>query len=52
MLFRSDELEAAVEVNLTRADRLRQSILSQAYSGRLLLAQRNEEQPTTGSLSR
>ena len=47
-----DELEAAVEVNLTRADRLRQSILSQAYSGRLLLAQRNEEQPTTGSLSR
>ena len=31
-----DELEAAVEVNLTRADRLRQSILSQAFSGRLL----------------
>ena len=47
-----DELEAAVEVNLTRADRLRQSILSQTFSGRLLLGQRNEEQPTTGSLSR
>ncbi len=30
------ELEAAVEANLTRADRLRQSILSQAFSGRLL----------------
>jgi type I restriction enzyme S subunit len=31
-----EELEAAVESNLTRADRLRQSILSQAFSGRLL----------------
>lgn len=31
-----DELEAAVEANLTRADRLRQSILSQAFNGRLL----------------
>ena len=31
-----EELEAAVEANLTRADRLRQSILSQAFSGRLL----------------
>ena len=30
-----EELEAAVESNLTRADRLRQSILSQAFSGRL-----------------
>lgn len=30
-----DELEATVETNLTRADRLRQSILSQAFSGRL-----------------
>jgi|CXWL01.1.fsa_nt_gi type I restriction enzyme S subunit len=30
-----EELEAAVEANLTRADRLRQSILSQAFSGRL-----------------
>ena len=32
-----DELEAAVEGNLIRADRLRQSILSQAFSGRLLM---------------
>jgi type I restriction enzyme S subunit len=31
-----EELETAVEANLTRADRLRQSILSQAFSGRLL----------------
>jgi type I restriction enzyme, S subunit len=30
------KLEAAVEANLTRADRLRQAILSQAFSGRLL----------------
>ena len=32
-----EELEAAVEANLIRADRLRQSILSQAFSGRLLM---------------
>ena len=31
-----DELESAVQANLTRADRLRQSILGQAFSGRLL----------------
>lgn len=31
-----EELEAAVEANLNRADRLRQSILSQAFSGQLL----------------
>ena len=31
-----DELEAAVEANLTRANRLRQSILQQAFSGNLL----------------
>ena len=31
-----DELEAAVEANLTRADRLRQAVLSQAFSGRLV----------------
>jgi len=30
-----EELEAAVEVNLTRAARLRQSVLQQAFSGRL-----------------
>jgi type I restriction enzyme S subunit len=33
-----EELEYAVEANLTRADRLRQSILQQAFSGRLLSA--------------
>jgi type I restriction enzyme, S subunit len=31
-----DELEAAVEANLTRADRLRQTILARAFSGRLV----------------
>ena len=31
-----DKLEAAVEANLTRADRLRQSILGQAFSRKLL----------------
>ncbi|MGE3978388.1 MAG: restriction endonuclease subunit S [Nitrospira sp.] len=31
-----DELEATVEANLTRADRLRQSILSETFSGRLM----------------
>lgn len=30
-----EELEATVKANLTRADRLRQSILSQAFSGKL-----------------
>jgi type I restriction enzyme, S subunit len=33
-----EELEAAIEVNLTRADRLRRSILSQAFFGRLSMA--------------
>ena len=33
-----EELEAAVQANLTRADRLRQSILSQAFSVRLPMA--------------
>ena len=32
-----EELEATVEANLKRADRLRQSILSQAFSGQLLM---------------
>jgi type I restriction enzyme, S subunit len=31
-----DELETAVRANLTRADRLRQSILSQAFTGKLV----------------
>ena len=33
-----EELEAAVQANLTRAERMRQSILQQAFSGRLLSA--------------
>ena len=32
-----EKLEAAIEANLTRADRLRQAILGQAFSGKLLL---------------
>jgi hypothetical protein len=31
-----EEIEATVEANHTRADRLRQSILQQAFSGRLI----------------
>ena len=31
-----EELEAAVEANLTRADRLRQSILATAFAGKLV----------------
>jgi type I restriction enzyme S subunit len=34
-----DELEAAVEANLTRADRLRQSVLARAFSGELTTLQ-------------
>ena len=30
-----EELEAAVEANLTRADRLKQSVLEDAFAGRL-----------------
>ena len=33
-----EKLEATIEANLTRADRLRQSILSQAFSGQLVTA--------------
>ena len=36
-----EELETAVGANLTRADRLRQSILSQAFSGKLVPLERN-----------
>ena len=32
-----EELEAAVEANLTRAARLRQSVLSSAFSGKLVM---------------
>ena len=31
-----EELEAAVQANLTRADRLRQSILATAFAGKLV----------------
>jgi type I restriction enzyme S subunit len=34
-----EELEAAVQASLTRADRLRQSILSTAFSGRLAVSE-------------
>jgi type I restriction enzyme S subunit len=37
-----EELETAVQANLTRADRLRQSTLATAFSGRLLSRQNNE----------
>jgi type I restriction enzyme, S subunit len=40
-----DELEAAVEANLTRADRLRQAVLQKAFSGQLMIG------TITGSLS-
>ncbi len=36
-----DELEATVEANLTRADRLRQSILQRAFSGKLVSFERS-----------
>lgn len=38
-----DELEAAVQANLTRAERLRQSILSQAFAGNLVCVNANRE---------
>lgn len=41
-----DELEAIVEANLSRTDGLRQSVLQQAFSGRL-----TPENPNVGSLS-
>ena len=37
------QAEAAVEANLARADRLRQSILKQAFSGRLVPQDPNDE---------
>ncbi|MEO7861101.1 MAG: restriction endonuclease subunit S [Nitrospirales bacterium] len=43
-----DELEATVDANLTRADRLRQSILSSAFSGKLVReSARIQSIPTT-----
>ena len=37
-----EELEAAVQANLTRADRLRQSILSNVFAGKLVCANTNQ----------
>ena len=37
-----EELEATVEANLTRADRLRQSILSNVFAGKLVCANTNQ----------
>jgi type I restriction enzyme S subunit len=46
-----DELEATVEANLTRADRLRQSVLSQAFSGRLRIQGLPESLDTASAFS-
>jgi type I restriction enzyme S subunit len=37
-----EELEAAVEANLTRAERMRQSILSNVFAGKLVCANTNQ----------
>ena len=37
------QTEAAVEANLTRAERMRQSILKQAFSGKLVPQDPNDE---------
>jgi type I restriction enzyme S subunit len=43
-LSTAGELETAVETNLKRAERLRQSILKKAFSGKLLPQYQNDEQ--------
>jgi len=45
-----EELEATVEANLTRADRLRQAVLSQAFSGRLAATEKCDHQTLTHAL--
>jgi hypothetical protein len=38
-----EELEPTVEANLTRADRLRQAILSNAFAGKLVCLNTNQK---------
>ena len=46
-----DELERAVEANLARAARLRQAILKQAFEGRLV-PQDPDDEPASALLAR